>query len=107
MDSAASGGALESNASAGYPVSALVESPAVTGKRAAEGEAAVGSDDEEVSSQSTRLAELSCQSDDARTLGPCASTKAPLAPPARNFASFGYMLQLWLGDCLGDLFVLL
>ena len=70
MDSAASGGALESNASAGNPASALEEAPAVTGKRAAEGEAAVSSDDEEVSSQSTLLAELCCHPGGTRTLGP-------------------------------------
>ncbi len=70
MDSAASGGSLESNTSVGNPASALAEAPAVTGKRAAEEEAAVGSDDEEVSSRSTLLAELSCHPGGTRARGP-------------------------------------
>ena len=48
MDSDASSSALGSNVSAGKPASASAEASAVTGKRSAEGEAAVGSDDEEV-----------------------------------------------------------
>ena len=48
MDSDASSSALGSNVSAGKPASASAEASAVTGKRSAEGGAAVGSDDEEV-----------------------------------------------------------
>ena len=69
MDLEASSSALESNASAGNPASALAEASAVTAKRAAEGEAAVGSDDEEVSPQSTRLAAIWCHSGRTHGLG--------------------------------------
>ena len=70
LDMEASGSALESNVSAGNPASVLAEASAVTGKRAAEGEAAFGSDDEEVSPQSTLLAALWYHSGRTQTRGP-------------------------------------
>ena len=69
LDMEASGSTLGSNVSAGGAASALAEAPTVTAKRPAEGEAAVGSDDEEVSPQSTLLAALSCHSGRTQTLG--------------------------------------
>jgi len=93
----ASSSALESNASAGNPAAALAQASAVTAKRPAEGEAAVGSDDEEVSPQSTLLAALSWQPGSTRALDARATTRPPVPGPVRFLESFGYMLQLWLG----------
>ena len=59
-------------------------------------EASVGSDDDEVSPQSMLLAALSWHPGSTRALDARATTRASLAPPARNIASFGYILQLWL-----------
>ena len=75
MDSDASSSALDSNTSAGNFTSALAEASVVTGKRLAEGEAAVGSDDEEVSPQSTLLAALSWQPGSTPALDARATTR--------------------------------
>lgn len=101
MDLEASSSALESNTSTGNPASASAEASTVTAKRRAEGEASVGSDDEEVSPQSTLLAELSCHSGRTRTLRArlVLSQKQDLSP--RSPYAFLHLSDICCNFCSG------